>query len=92
MRVREQCFVCVGRGVTRDSPARRESAHANVPRTRCRMAYPYLPLGTVLITELKKPVAKRQPWKSLQRHLPEYSYQEGYFGLVYIAIGQRAQT
>ena len=33
-------------------------------------------------------VAKRQPWKSLQRYFPQYSYQEGYLGLVYIAIGQ----
>jgi SAM-dependent methyltransferase len=37
-------------------------------------------------------VAKRQPWKSLQRHFPQYSYQEGYLGLVYIAVGQRAKT
>jgi ubiquinone/menaquinone biosynthesis C-methylase UbiE len=37
-------------------------------------------------------VAKRQPWKSLQRHLPQYSYQEGYFGLVYIAMGQRGEA
>ena len=34
-------------------------------------------------------VAKRQPWKSLQRHFSQYSYQEGYLGLVYIAVGQQ---
>ena len=33
-------------------------------------------------------VAKRQPWKSLQRYFSQYSYQEGYLGLVYIAIGE----
>jgi hypothetical protein len=37
-------------------------------------------------------VAKRQPWKSLQRHFPQYSYQEGYLGLVYIAVGQQTKT
>jgi demethylmenaquinone methyltransferase/2-methoxy-6-polyprenyl-1,4-benzoquinol methylase len=36
-------------------------------------------------------VAKRQPWKALQRHFPRYSYWEGYFGVVYIAIGQQAE-
>jgi ubiquinone/menaquinone biosynthesis C-methylase UbiE len=33
-------------------------------------------------------VAKRQPWKSLRQHFPQYSYQKGYLGIVYIAIGQ----
>lgn len=37
-------------------------------------------------------VAKRQPWQSLQQHFPQYSYQEGYLGLVYIAVGHRAKT
>ena len=37
-------------------------------------------------------VANREPWKSLQLHFPQYSYQEGYLGLVYIAVGQRAKT
>ena len=52
-------------------------------------------LGPVLIL-LVRPfavsleVAKRQPWKSLQRHFSQYNYWDGYFGVVYIAIGQRA--
>ena len=33
-------------------------------------------------------VAKRQPWKSLQHRFPQYSYQKGYLGIVYLAIGQ----
>jgi hypothetical protein len=33
-------------------------------------------------------VAKRQPWKSLRQHFPQYSYQKGYLGIVYLAIGQ----
>ena len=33
-------------------------------------------------------VAKRQPWKSLRQHFLQYSYQKGYLGIVYIAIGQ----
>src|SRR5690348_5396924 len=33
-------------------------------------------------------VAKRQPWKSLRQHFPQYSYQKGYLGIVYMAIGQ----
>jgi hypothetical protein len=37
-------------------------------------------------------VTKRQPWKSLQRHFPQYSYQEGYLRLVYIAVGQQTKT
>jgi ubiquinone/menaquinone biosynthesis C-methylase UbiE len=37
-------------------------------------------------------VAKRQPWKSLQRHFPQYNYQEGYLGIVYIAVGQQTRT
>jgi demethylmenaquinone methyltransferase/2-methoxy-6-polyprenyl-1,4-benzoquinol methylase len=37
-------------------------------------------------------VAKRQPWKSLQRYFPQYSYQEGYLGLVYIAIGRQKRA
>jgi hypothetical protein len=37
-------------------------------------------------------VARRQPWTLLQRHFPQYSYQEGYFGLVYIAVGQQTRT
>ena len=52
-------------------------------------------LGPVLIL-LVRPfavsleVAKRPPWKSLQRHFSQYNYWEGYFGVVYIATGQRA--
>ena len=34
-------------------------------------------------------VAKRQPWESLRRHFPQYSYQAGYLGIIYIAIGQQ---
>jgi demethylmenaquinone methyltransferase/2-methoxy-6-polyprenyl-1,4-benzoquinol methylase len=37
-------------------------------------------------------VAKRQPWESLQRHFSQYSYQEGYLGLVYIAVGQQTKA
>jgi ubiquinone/menaquinone biosynthesis C-methylase UbiE len=37
-------------------------------------------------------VAKRQPWKSLQHHFPGYSYWEGYFGIVYIAVGLKPET
>ncbi len=54
-------------------------------------------LAPVLVCWLVRPfavsleVAKRQPWKSLQRHFPQYSYQEGYLGLVYIAVGQQKQ-
>jgi len=35
-------------------------------------------------------VAKRQPWESLRRHFPGYSYQAGYLGIVYIASGAAA--
>ena len=44
-------------------------------------------LGPVLIL-LVRPfavsleVAKRQPWKSLQRHFSQYNYWDGYFGVV----------
>jgi demethylmenaquinone methyltransferase/2-methoxy-6-polyprenyl-1,4-benzoquinol methylase len=54
-------------------------------------------LGPVLIL-LVRPfavsleVAGRQPWKSLQRHSSQYSYWEGYFGVVYIAVGQQAES
>ena len=54
-------------------------------------------LGPVLIL-LVRPfagsleVARRQPWKSLQRHFSQYNYWEGYFGVVYIAVGQRAES
>jgi len=34
-------------------------------------------------------VTKRQPWKALRQHFPQYSYQMGYLGIVYIAIGQQ---
>ena len=34
-------------------------------------------------------VAKRQPWESLRRHFAQYSYQAGYLGIIYIAIGQQ---
>ena len=37
-------------------------------------------------------VAKRQPWKSLRRHFPQYNYREGYLGMVYIAVGQQTKT
>ena len=37
-------------------------------------------------------VAKRQPWKSLQQHFQQYNYQEGYLGIVYIAVGQQTRT
>ena len=37
-------------------------------------------------------VAKRQPWKSLRQHFPQYSYQKGYLGIVYIAIGQSGDS
>ena len=37
-------------------------------------------------------VAKRQPWESLRRHFPKYSYEAGYLGIVYIAIGQQQDT
>ena len=54
-------------------------------------------LGPVLIL-LVRPfavsleVARRQPWKSLRRHFSQYSYWEGYFGVVYIAVGQPAES
>ena len=54
-------------------------------------------LGPVLIL-LVRPfavsleVARRQPWQSLRRHFSQYSYWEGYFGVVYIAIGERAES
>ena len=35
---------------------------------------------------------ERQPWKSLQRHFPQCNYQEGYLGIVYIAVEQQTRT
>jgi ubiquinone/menaquinone biosynthesis C-methylase UbiE len=53
-------------------------------------------LGPLLIRVLRPfavslEVARRQPWTSMQRHFPRYSYREGYFGIVYIAVGKQAK-
>jgi rhodanese-related sulfurtransferase len=45
-------------------------------------------IGLVRPFAVSLEVAKRQPWESLQHRFPQYSYQKGYLGIVYIAIGQ----